>query len=58
MPQPLGPEVRRLFAYELLNAGEADQALRQIYGLLPLSGRGAYALTRESKPFFDLLAVP
>jgi tetratricopeptide (TPR) repeat protein len=50
-------DVRQLFAYELLNAGEVDAALREIRALLPASGPGRYTLTAQTKPLFDLLGA-
>lgn len=51
------PEVRHAFAYELLNAGEVDEAIREIVAVLPPSGRGGYALSSQTKPLFDLLGA-
>ena len=57
VPQEHRADARQLFAVELLNAGEVDQALREIRALLPATGRGGYALTRQTKPLFDLLGT-
>jgi len=51
------PEARFLFAYELLSAGEVDEAIPEIVRLLPASGSGGYSLTSSTKPAFDLLGV-
>jgi len=50
------PEARYAFAQELLNAGEPDEAIRQVVALLTPS-RGAAALSSHSKPLFDLLGI-
>jgi FG-GAP-like repeat/ASPIC and UnbV len=51
------PDVRLLFAYELLGAGDVDQSILELRSLLPPTAEGGYALAPATKPVFELLGA-
>jgi hypothetical protein len=50
------PQTRYSFAYELLNAGDVDDAIREMQVLVEPSGT-RIALSPRTKSFFDLLGI-
>lgn len=54
---PAQRQARYNYASELLNAGDTEAAIRQLDTLIASLGDRRFALTPESKPLFDLLAV-